>query len=633
MASLQTPIYRFVKGYDKNPDIPGQLITHNKAKYTFNKRNLSGNLLTYHCSSKHVTKCKAKCQVTVLEFENSEKKFILNKFAELSEHNHPTDEGEIIAQQMILDMEVKFADKLAEKPSVIRKQVVKEYRDKYGKTPIWDEILESIQDDAVIDRKLTRIREKHWGNLPKNRDDLDIERVVKSLPGGEDIVVMDSNELIKDDGFRKKIEDLNKVAENNEALVNLSQPPRVLTLSNPFCLNLLGVCKKGSVDGTFKIAPTNWTQIFILMAKYDEKWIPVCFSFLPDKKESSYKLFFAMLDFELQKLGIQISIENLICDFEIAIQKAAISVYESLSIMGCFFHFVQAVWKHAQSENMTQLCEKDLIFKEFVRSCISLPMIKLDELQDTIDELRGQNFDDEEKNKKRDQFLDYIQTVWVDGVYPPQTWNCFRRTDDNTNNSQEAYNGVLNRLIQVSHPNPYVLISHLLSELSNIQYTVQKMKKAKKGKVEKSKYIILLDEKENLKRKYIKGLITRREYLVSMGHKIQKLEFESKRSRFISPDEEESSENEVPLRIRIMRVGDSGNFALRPQDLTTEVSNEVSVHETVEDEIHPYIGRQVGVTARGTERREENAANPTKNKKCPACGGKFVNGKKKKVNL
>ena len=93
MANLQTPTYRFVKGYEKNLDIPGQLITHNKAKYKLNKSNLAGNLLTYHCSSKHITKCKAKCQVSVLEFENSEKKFILNKFADLSEHNHPTDEG------------------------------------------------------------------------------------------------------------------------------------------------------------------------------------------------------------------------------------------------------------------------------------------------------------------------------------------------------------------------------------------------------------------------------------------------------------------------------------------------------------------------------------------------------------
>ena len=119
MASRQTPIYRFVKGYEKNPNNPGLLITHNRAKFTFNKSNLAGDLLTYHCSSKHITKCKAKCQVAVLEFENEEKKFILNKFSELSEHNHETVEGEILVQEMISIMEKRYADKLTEKPSVM----------------------------------------------------------------------------------------------------------------------------------------------------------------------------------------------------------------------------------------------------------------------------------------------------------------------------------------------------------------------------------------------------------------------------------------------------------------------------------------------------------------------------------
>ena len=73
----------------------GLLITYNKAKYTLNKSNTSGNLLTYNCSSKQVTKYKAKCQVPVIEFE-SEIEYVLSKFTELSEYNHPTDEGEIL---------------------------------------------------------------------------------------------------------------------------------------------------------------------------------------------------------------------------------------------------------------------------------------------------------------------------------------------------------------------------------------------------------------------------------------------------------------------------------------------------------------------------------------------------------
>ena len=48
----------------------------------------------------------------------------------------------------------------------------------------------------------------------------------------------------------------------------------------------------------------------------------------------------------------------------------------------------------------------------------------------------------------------------------------------------------MNRIVQVSHPNPYVLISHLVSELASAKFTVEKMKKAKKGKIQRSIYFL-----------------------------------------------------------------------------------------------------------------------------------------------
>ena len=82
--------------------------------------NSSGTVLTYHCSYKHVTKCKAKCRVSVLDNEEG-KRYVLSQFADLSDHNHPTEEGEIIAQEMIFLMEERFRKRLNEKPSVVTK--------------------------------------------------------------------------------------------------------------------------------------------------------------------------------------------------------------------------------------------------------------------------------------------------------------------------------------------------------------------------------------------------------------------------------------------------------------------------------------------------------------------------------
>ena len=70
---------------------------------------------------------------------------------------------------------------------------------------------------------------------------------------------------------------------------------------------------------------------------------------------------------------------------------------------------------------MSVLYDQDDQFREFIRSCPSLPMIKLEEIQETIDELRETNLDDDEKNKLKKEFMDYIEQVWVDGIYPSQT--------------------------------------------------------------------------------------------------------------------------------------------------------------------------------------------------------------------
>ena len=103
-----------------------------------------------------------------------------------------------MALQMILDMENNYISNLTEKASVVRKKVTAEYLEKYGGTDIWEEILEHLQDDSVIDRRLNKVREKVWGNLPKGRDDFDILKVLETVQGGKDVVVMDSNDLRSD---------------------------------------------------------------------------------------------------------------------------------------------------------------------------------------------------------------------------------------------------------------------------------------------------------------------------------------------------------------------------------------------------------------------------------------------------
>ena len=52
-------------------------------------------------------------------------------------------------------------------------------------------------------------------------------------------------------------------------------------------------------------------------------------------------------------------------------------------------------------------------------------------------------------------FFRYLEDQWISGPHPVYTWNCFGRVEDATNNAQEAFNGVLNRLIKVKNPHTH----------------------------------------------------------------------------------------------------------------------------------------------------------------------------------
>ena len=109
-------------------------------------------------------------------------------------------------------------------------------------------------------------------------------------------------------------------------------------------LELFETCSKGSFDGNFKIAPTNYSQIFIFMLKFETDarknlgmCIPVAFALLPSKEESSYKLFFHMLKFHLMNMNTNIKLEKLIMDFELGIQLGSLSAWDNLGLLFSFW--------------------------------------------------------------------------------------------------------------------------------------------------------------------------------------------------------------------------------------------------------------------------------------------------------
>ena len=144
-----------------------------------------------------------------------------------------------------------------------------------------EESIEYLLEDHVIHRTLNRHKQECLGNIPRRRDSLDIPKILEGLTAesGDRVKYLDSNELWEDEEFRAKFDSVN-VQE------------RVILLTTESLFDSLKLVTKASVDGTFRIAPAYWYQIFILEAQIGDKWIPVIFGLLPNKEKISYRLFF-----------------------------------------------------------------------------------------------------------------------------------------------------------------------------------------------------------------------------------------------------------------------------------------------------------------------------------------------------
>ena len=147
---------------------------------------------------------------------------------------------------------------------------------------------------------LFKYRCRLLGKVPRTREEYDPAQLLDKLTADKTLV-LDSENLpddwksfdlrtLLDDG------DLNEEAEgrpSNPGVVNIdttmeeelersrSRPERVLVFTTERLLGLLALCKRGSVDGTFRSITRFWKQIFILMVEYEGLHIPIAMGWLP----------------------------------------------------------------------------------------------------------------------------------------------------------------------------------------------------------------------------------------------------------------------------------------------------------------------------------------------------------------
>ena len=103
------------------------------------------------------------------------------------------------------------------------------------------------------------------------------------------------------------------------------------------------------------------------MLKYRGHWIPCVWGWLPDKTETSYKVFLHLILINLKELSIPFNLEEIICDYELNIHKSLDDMCERVKILGCFFHFAQSLQHKVDKWEMKPHYENNEPFRKFIK--------------------------------------------------------------------------------------------------------------------------------------------------------------------------------------------------------------------------------------------------------------------------
>ncbi|CAF1096383.1 unnamed protein product [Rotaria sordida] len=137
-----------------------------------------------------------------------------------------------------------------------------------------------------------------------------------------------------------------KTQRNSQFLRSDTGPgdDRILIFASDEQLGILQSAHHFMSDGTFKVVPEEFYQLYIIHAVYRDHVTPVCYALLRRKDASTYERLFN----EILKFAPEWTPESMLIDYEKACINAYQSVFPDALLSGCYFHLKQNLHRKLQ---------------------------------------------------------------------------------------------------------------------------------------------------------------------------------------------------------------------------------------------------------------------------------------------
>ena len=184
---------------------------------------------------------------------------------------------------------------------------------------------------------------------------------------------------------------------------------RILIFATQQGLQLLADYDHWFMDGTFKLCPQIFFQIYSIHALVNNQTLPCVFGLLPNKTENTYNRFFEEVRNAVRGLGNG-PVEVLL-DFERAGINAIQTQFPTAQVYGCFYHLSSNIWKHIQSSGLQAHYVNDDEFSIHLRMIAALAFVPPFDVEDAFEELALEIRN--RFNIEADDVLDYFEDTYI----------------------------------------------------------------------------------------------------------------------------------------------------------------------------------------------------------------------------
>ena len=292
-------------------------ITLNQCAYKFSRTKFRKNVAYFNCRNKKKG-CKANAIATITEDHNLADNYILDQIS--TSHTCQDNMSDRNKDKFKKSMKDKIKANPMSQPipelySEVRNTFCKDMSPETKR-----QFLISVGKFSDIATSLYSVQHSFVPQAP--RDQLELDTLSDWFNYQDETNDLPAESMILEDRYKRSI-------------------GRTIVFSTSQHLKLLSTARGISGDGTFRITPRYWRQVFVISAEIDKGvFVPCVFALLPTKEKEGYDEMFDIVAGGLEKQGLTLSADYFNSDYEIAIRKGW-SNHFRVPAKGCMFHYSQ----------------------------------------------------------------------------------------------------------------------------------------------------------------------------------------------------------------------------------------------------------------------------------------------------